>query len=141
MKHTLLYSLLALVSFSFGCGSDSKSEANDVEQACQWFVLHTGSDGIKINWDLSKGTGADMQQKARVLCAEELNGLPFCKDEIIAFGQCEYDESTHPDRRYNEDPCKQESIDRGECLNGLSEADKQQYNTYIDNYAQKYSEL
>ena len=141
MKHTLLYSLVALSSFTFGCGSDSKSEANDVEQACQWFVLHTGPDDIKMDFDLSKGTGEEIQQKARTLCVEEVNGLPFCKDQIIAFAQCEYDMGLHPDRRYDVYPCEQDSEDRANCLNGLSEADKTQYDAYIDDYAKKYGEL
>ncbi len=111
MKTLFLLPCVLLALGSLGCGSDGDG-MDDVEKACSYAVSLSGTNQIEMDFNADEASKSQIKA-ANKLCIEEMNGLPFCKDELIQDHACNYDlDEGHLDAQ---DDAYQAAID--ECCN------------------------
>ena len=131
-----------------------------VESACDYLV-HEGGDLYKIKMDFNYSSASeDSRAAAKKLCIEEINGLPYCKDEFIKECSCLdaqfIDHYQFPNPFFHE-VCKTDRSSEAcmkaleestcaaksqkACVEGLTEAQEKALDDYSLDYYSKYSTL
>ena len=147
------------------CNSDIQDGKTDAkydvsaENACNYLVANGGTNTIEMDFD-PETASEEAITKAKTLCAEELNGLPNCKDAFIAEYSCEYAVNLKKlsDAAYleaigkcDEDkncfdeamklyPCYDVIAAEDKCVHDLSDDDQDALSNYTEDYRLKYSE-
>ena len=148
----------------FGCDDSDSKDDYDVtaEYACTYIVWKGGDDGfIEIDFDSENATDKEIKA-AQKTCVEELNGLPSCKDEVIAsasclaamkdgklsdkayleaVAKCEENDKACVDKAYDLFPCGSINDASDKCWNDLADKEDAAYHAlddYVDEYYHKY---
>ena len=147
-----------------GDNNASHTYDSSAKNACEYLVPLSGTSFFEFNFDPENAT-AEQTKKAVDLCVEEMNGLPYCKDEYIKISACQYaikigkisvkacmdalnacgeDDEACINEAYASCPCAEEEMAAGKCWNDLNDNDEAAADAledYIQEYRPKYENL